>query len=414
MGANSNIRFIDSIICNTELLNAIDKVRVYSKEGALIIVEIGSMEKIYSAVGFSRSKEIMDDIVADISLKIKEADFIIQAGEKYIFLCFSKRADAKNIAVDLRDIFQFFSSGKYHIHVHPIIASIKLTEFLNDTKMLVEKLFLSLKNICFNEEIYYADYEELKEDIAKTKEEFDKAFYFKNKLFAKEVKLFYQPVVDTNANAISHYECLLRIKEGDQCISAGPYIMIAEEYKFIDIVDDLVLELAVQELHNNKDIHLSFNISALSVYNDEWLEKARRLLKNSDISKRLVIELTETAAQKDLRKSIEFLGELQKLGCAIAIDDFGVGYTSFIQLRDLPVDMIKIDGSFIKDITHNKRNRVFVEALSMMNKVLHFKLVAEYVENKEISDLLTELGVYYQQGYYFAPGLEQYNFKLNK
>jgi EAL domain-containing protein (putative c-di-GMP-specific phosphodiesterase class I) len=146
-------------------------------------------------------------------------------------------------------------------------------------------------------------------------------------------------------------------------------------------------------------------LSALGVHNKDWLKIAQKALQNPNIASRLMVEITETAAQQDLSKTAYFVASLQEMGCQVALDDFGSGHTSFRQLKALSVDVIKIDGAFIRDIVNNPDNLLFVKALLSMSKGFGFESVAEFVENGEIAKLLMGLDVNYMQGNYFCPAV---------
>jgi len=114
------------------------------------------------------------------------------------------------------------------------------------------------------------------------------------------------------------------------------------------------------------------------------------------------VEITETAAHRDLRKAAYFVAAIQSVGGCVALDDFGSGYTSFRQLKSLSVDLVKIDGAFVKDIAQNADSRFFVKTLLEFSHGFGLHAVAEFVENGEIAKILMELGVDYMQGYYFG------------
>ncbi len=137
--------------------------------------------------------------------------------------------------------------------------------------------------------------------------------------------------------------------------------------------------------------------------NNIWLERITELLTQTpDIASRLVVELTETAVHRDLRRTAFFVASLQSLGCMVALDDFGSGYTSFRQLKALSVDMVKIDGVFIKDLATSTDSQFFVKTLLDFAKGFGLKTVAEFVENGEITKILMDMGVDYMQGYYLG------------
>ena len=148
---------------------------------------------------------------------------------------------------------------------------------------------------------------------------------------------------------------------------------------------------------------LAFNVSNLTTENPMWLDAISQALKETpDIAPRLIVEITETAIHRDLRRTAYFVASLQSMGCQVALDDFGSGYTSFRQLKALSVDMVKIDGMFIKDLARNADNRFFVKILLDFAQGFGLSTVAEFVETGEVTKILMEMGIDYMQGYYFG------------
>jgi EAL domain-containing protein (putative c-di-GMP-specific phosphodiesterase class I) len=153
----------------------------------------------------------------------------------------------------------------------------------------------------------------------------------------------------------------------------------------------------------NHDITLSINLSGRVIDDPELLKQLTHLLNSSGINpERLVFELTETAALADVNAAIDLMSELQSHGCRFALDDFGVGFSSFYYLRELPLDIVKIDGSFIKNLTMNTKDQVFVKALTEMATALGKNTVAEFVEDEATLNLLADIGVAFAQGYYIG------------
>lgn len=230
------------------------------------------------------------------------------------------------------------------------------------------------------------------------------ANYLRKAIENNRIKMAFQPVIESKTGRIAHYEALLRlIGEDGKISSAGALIPIAERMGLIDMIDHVVLDLVVAELKQAPNLTLAFNVSNLTTDNSQWLEHLTRLLKEDEsIGPRLIAEITETAAQRDLRRTAYFVATLQEMGMHVSLDDFGSGYTSFRQLKALSVDSVKIDGAFIKDLVDNADNRFFVKTLLDFTNGFGLKAVAEFVENGETAKMLMDLGVHYMQGYYFG------------
>jgi len=213
-----------------------------------------------------------------------------------------------------------------------------------------------------------------------------------------------QPIVDTKTRLPALYECLLRMEKPDGAIvSAGEFIPLAEQLGLSRFIDRRALELAVAFAKAHPTVRLSLNVSSLTCSDHEWLVALHRLTGGRrQITERLTIELTETAAIHDIDVSIAFVDTLKELGCKVAIDDFGAGYTSFKNLKTLNVDMVKIDGSFIRNLASEPDNQVFIKTLVEIAETFNLETVAEWVGDEETAQMMANAGISHQQGFYFG------------
>ena len=219
---------------------------------------------------------------------------------------------------------------------------------------------------------------------------------------SEKLKLAYQPIIHAQTGKVAHYEGLLRLEnDKGELESAGIFIPIAERMGFIDIIDLKTLQMTIAKLREFPEISLAVNISHLTIGNREWLRTFFAEV-TSDIASRLIVEITETAANHSLRDTAYFIATLQEAGCHVALDDFGSGHTSYRQVRSLSIDMIKIDGSLIADIETNTHNQILVEALVKYFKEYGLKIVAEHVDSGACAKLLMDFGIDYMQGHYFG------------
>ena len=210
-------------------------------------------------------------------------------------------------------------------------------------------------------------------------------------------------------NLEPHYEILLRMvsEEGD-LIPPGVFIPAAERYNLMSAIDHWVVAHVFNFLHsyarNNgtEDLPvLAINLSGESMGSEELLAYIRAQFELKIIpAENICFEITETAAIGNLNKAISFIKSLKKLGCKFALDDFGSGLSSFSYLKSLPVDYLKIDGIFVKDIVDDPVDAAMVEAINRVGHIMKIETIAEFVENGEIMDVLRKLGVDYAQGYH--------------
>ncbi len=234
--------------------------------------------------------------------------------------------------------------------------------------------------------------------------------------------LHYQPIYNIAADRTSHYETLVRMIDSEgNIVAPGMFIPVAEKTGLIYKIDRLVMEQAVIALKNfhaqGKSITLSVNLSATAIAKIDFIDTIEALIEKHRVDRsHLIFELTETSAVDDIVKTAEVIGNCRRLGYQFSLDDFGVGFASWFYLRQLPVDFVKIDGSFVRNLSNNEEDRLFVKAINDVAQGLGKKTIAEFVENEESLQLLKELGVDYAQGYYIgkpAPELRERDFSLS-
>ncbi|NKB47848.1 MAG: EAL domain-containing protein [Alphaproteobacteria bacterium] len=218
------------------------------------------------------------------------------------------------------------------------------------------------------------------------------------------IVLAYQPIVAAQDGAPVFYEGLVRmLDEENKPVPAGVFVPIVEQMGLMRLVDRRVLDLGVSALKANPEISLSINVSGMTAVDPVWLRLLQEHLETQpDVAARLILEITETIAIDDIADSSRFVRSVAELGCQVALDDFGAGYTSFRHLRALNVDLVKIDGSFVRDLPTSPDNQLFVRTLINLAKGIGLKTVAEWVETEEEAQLLRDEGVDYLQGWHYG------------
>ena len=204
-------------------------------------------------------------------------------------------------------------------------------------------------------------------------------------------------------------ELLLRLNDQGKVISPDSFIPTAERYNLMPIIDEWVIKNTFEfikeykEKHNS-DIRVAINLSGQSLSEDTILNLiTEKLNANRSLYKDTIcFEITETAAIANMSKAIEFITCIKKLGCTFSLDDFGSGLSSFSYLKNMSVDHIKIDGVFIRDIHLDPINKIFVESIHNIGKIMGIKTTAEYVENEEILKCIKSIGINYAQGYHIS------------
>jgi len=213
-----------------------------------------------------------------------------------------------------------------------------------------------------------------------------------------------QSIVSAKTNEIEHYECLLVMESEDgQMISAGEFLPIAEKLGLCRLIDYRTLELSIDLLKQDPTLKLALNVSSTTTGDPNWLIVMRaRAGRDRTVMERLTVEITETVVINDIEETASFVCSLRDLGCSVAIDDFGAGYSSYKNLRKLDVDTVKIDGEFVREITTSEADQIFVRSLVDLAKSFNLKTVAEWVNDAETAALLKDAGVDYLQGFLFG------------
>ena len=222
--------------------------------------------------------------------------------------------------------------------------------------------------------------------------------------------LYYQDIVPIGANSGGglHFEVLVRMRDEDGgIIPPNMFLPAAERYNLITSLDQWVVShsLGWYAEHCNHDCNaasntMAINLSGASITDTTFLAYIKDELGRTGVAPEVIcFEITETAAVANLDAAAGFIRELRQMGCRFALDDFGSGLSSFAYLKNLPVDYLKIDGSFVKDMETDAVDRAMVNSIHQLGSVIGIKTIAEFVENEAILKRLAEIGVDYAQGY---------------
>lgn len=224
-------------------------------------------------------------------------------------------------------------------------------------------------------------------------------------------ELYFQEIQNINSSypTPKTVELLIRLNDEEEVIYPDSFIPTAERYNLMPVIDEWVISNTFDFIgqyyeKNQEDIRVAINLSGQSLSDDNVLNSiTTKLRKNKKLKKELIcFEITETAAIANMSKAIEFIANIKQMGCKFSLDDFGSGLSSFSYLKNMPVDNIKIDGIFIREINIDETNRIFVESIHNISKIMGIKTTAEYVENEEILQCIKSIGIDYAQGYHIS------------
>lgn len=393
-----------------DLGNILAIARQYEKTGALLYFDVDHFKYLNDTQGHQAGDRMLQVISEKLKTTLKRPDLIARLGgdEFAIVLAEADEEVAKKVAQRIIDNVRSLESSALG-GVHKISVSIGVVIFPVDG--------FNIPELMANADMAMYQAKEKKRGSYHLFSSEDQVLERVNQLMARKKRiekaiaedcfvLYFQPIMDLENDEIQRYETLIRMIEKDGSIQTpDSFIPEAEQLGLIDEIDELVLKKAIRALgefiEQGYDLSLSVNLSGKAMDNPDILGLIQEQLQLQKVDpSRLVIEVTETVAVSDIVGAERLMHEIKELGCRFALDDFGVGFSSFFYLKQLPVDFVKLDGMFIRQLPYSEEDQIFVKALNEMAHGLGKKTVAEFVENDKILAMLKTYGVDYAQGYY--------------
>ncbi|PHQ65698.1 MAG: diguanylate cyclase [Sulfurimonas sp.] len=224
------------------------------------------------------------------------------------------------------------------------------------------------------------------------------------------IEPYIQPIFDANSSKISKFECLMRLipeKDG-KALSVYPYLEVAKKTKLYETMMQIMIEKSLQSICG-KEIEFSLNLCYEDISNPVFREYIYERIENCSFAKYIIFEILESDFIEDFSIVEDFSSHVRTLGCKIAIDDFGSGYSSMENILKLKPEIIKIDGSLIKNIDVSNESKAIVKNIINMAKDLNAKTVAEFIHSKEVYEVTKNLGIDFLQGFYLGKP-EEFNF----
>tara|TARA_Y100000588_G_scaffold41528_1_gene39650 strand:+ start:29986 stop:32115 length:2130 start_codon:yes stop_codon:yes gene_type:complete len=356
----------------------------------------------------NKRSEVEDYYIKYVSIKLKELlndDYVL--GRIGSVLSIYKEGITKERAMFIsKEIDKILMECNYckHQNISLQIIGIELKQkFTSAVEILNTIKELEYKN--YNEKISL-----LTDESKEIKEIFEnqKMLNLLRHSIKNESLILYKQKIKGVSKNIEQFEVLVRLKdEEDKIISPFKFIPLAEQRGDIVDLDKLVIKKTFEKLKKEEDnIHCSINLSGKTLTEIDLHIYIENLIKEYDINpKRITFEVTETYAVQHIEVATKFINWARQMGFQFALDDFGQGVSSFSYLQRLPINKLKIDGSFIKDIESNEKNKMFVKTMIELSHQMEMDCVAEFVENDSIIKILEELNVDYLQGY----GIEKPN-----
>jgi diguanylate cyclase (GGDEF)-like protein/PAS domain S-box-containing protein len=389
-----------------ELDRQIALMRRYNNPATLLVVDLDNFKSINDTMGHGAGDILLRSIAGALRVALRETDIIARLGsDEFVILLPETSANvAHNVADSLRaavaDHPRFGSPGlalTASVGIAPITASVTASE-------LMVQADLALYDVKDRGRNGVAEYKpEARERLTARIGWADR---IRRGLDEQRFSLFFQPIVDLATGNAVHSELLVRLTEGETFIAPGSFIEIAEHNGMILEIDRWVIHTAIELLGRPGGLpadKVTINVSRCSFADHDLADiiESHLMLSRVDPS-RLIFELKETAVIANIDEAVTLADRLKRAGCGVAIDDFGSGFGSFYYLKHLPVDLLKIDGEFIRRLPSAKVDQLMVCAMAQVADGLDVPVVAKFVEDAETVKLLNEYRIRYGQGYHLG------------
>lgn len=379
------------------------------RKGSLLLIDLDNFKMVNDTLGHSAGDAVLTALVKILKSRLRKKDFLARLGgdEFAVLLDGTSIEDAMavaeklRLAVDSNPICVNPSNSCFHLSISIGVVDIDPTVDAQRLLSYADSALYMAKERGRNAVFYLPSNNE---ESHKLSEENKMVGLIKKAIKDDAFVLVFQPIIRISDGVITRHEALIRMRsENEELISPGQFIPIAESYGLMSKIDRWVIKESLAKLKQYPDLNICINLSGMSLGDSDLLNDVETSIHSSNIEpSRVGFEITETAAVEDLSRAERWIGMLKALGCQFSLDDFGMGFSSFTYLRALPVDYVKIEGSFVRDAHTNPTNYAILEAINNIAHTLGKKTVAEFVENEDIVDVLRTIGIDYGQGYVFS------------
>jgi len=397
---------------DTELARCADS----GARSALFFVDLDQFKYVNDTCGHAAGDHLLQLAAQQLRYAVRAEDFVARfGGDEFVVLVRNvSRNDARTAATKVLELMR----GLKHVEreqVFHLQCSIGVA-LLHGTRISSHEVIAQADIACRTAKAHGRNRVEIYSQAGKQSEQIADDVATMNRLRAAletdRFELLYQPLMHVTTRTVSHYETLLRLPTDTGVLRPESFLPAAFRFGLMADIDRWVLKRVVQSLAellpSMPELKLSTNLSGFAFEDEGLAAYLRDVLKDHGIEgNRLILEITEQLAVRFAASTDRQLAMLRDLGCQLAIDDFGSGYSSFSYLKRLPVDFLKIDGAFIKSLPRDKVDQAMVRMVGEVARAAGIETVAEYVNSAATFELLAKYGIDYAQGYYIGKPMAQ-------
>ena len=397
------------------LTNSLIQARTLNHIHTLCYIDLDRFKFVNDACGHAAGDQLLQEITALLKGQIRQSDVLARLGgdEFGLLLHQCNLVQAERVAENLRALVQDFrfvwQSKEYTIGMSVGLVCVD-SESVN-----FDSLLKSADAACYSAKEKGRNrihaYHSKDDEIAQKQSDQEWLYRIQEALNQNRFCLYHQKIAALSEDSqVEHSEVLLRLngEQGEQ-IAACKFIPAAERYQLISAIDKWVIQNFLSNYSASTQIHsegpspkhlYNINLSGESINDETFLPFLKAQLNKYKIpTDTICFEITENTAIKNLKSASQFINSVKEIGCSFALDDFGSGMSSLSYLKHLPIDYLKIDGSFIKDIISNKIDYAMVESFNYLSHLMGIQTIAECVEDQNTFTTLKKIGVNYAQGY---------------
>jgi diguanylate cyclase (GGDEF)-like protein/PAS domain S-box-containing protein len=397
------------------LKTALNNALLSQQSSYFLSIDLNDFKIINDTCGHMAGDKLLVEITRMLSEIIQEPNVLARLGGDEFGILLDKQDEDQAIAITdkLLDAIDshVFHWNKDNYHISASIGIVPVNASCENISCLLSaaEIACHAAKESRSEGSHYSIYSSANANLLEQMHELNWASKLTRALQLEEFELYAQKIVPLEPSTIdsNYYEILIRLNDGDKVLDPGSFIPAAEKYNLMPRIDRWVIKQTLKTLYHwskksgqADNIIVSINLSGASLSDEKISMYIQQIFEEFPFpAHQISFEVTETATIKHLGKASLLIDRIKEMGCKFSLDDFGSGLSSFSYLRQLPVDYLKIDGHFVKDVHIDDICYAMVDTINQIGKIMNIKTVAEYTENEEIIEKLKQINVDFIQGY---------------